>query len=86
MRTIVELPDEQLRSLDSLRKRLGISRAEAIRRALHQYLAREADTAAEHDRAFGLWAAYPGDPAEEVSRLRDAWDDRLDRLHGRTGS
>ena len=34
MRTIVDLPDEQIRALDAYSKKHGVSRAEAVRRAI----------------------------------------------------
>jgi metal-responsive CopG/Arc/MetJ family transcriptional regulator len=76
MRTIIELPDEQLRALDRLRRRLGISRAEAIRRALRGYLADEAVDEGEADPAFGLWSARGDAAAADLRRLRDEWDER----------
>lgn len=76
MRTIIELPDDQLRALDRMRKRLGISRAEAIRRALRSYLADEAVDEVDADPAFGLWSAHADAVAHDVRRLRDAWAER----------
>lgn len=82
MRTIIDLPDEQLRALDTVRRRLGISRAEAVRRALRLYLAEasESEHEAGRDPAFGLWADYPEDPMIEVRRRRELWDEQVDAL------
>jgi metal-responsive CopG/Arc/MetJ family transcriptional regulator len=40
MRTIVDLPDEQLAALDAYTKSEGISRAEAVRRAVAAFVPR----------------------------------------------
>ena len=51
-RTIVDIPASQLDEIDRLCRRLGISRAEAVRRALEAYLERGVDV---HADGFGLW-------------------------------
>ena len=51
-RTIVDIPASQLTEIDSFCRRLGISRAEAVRRALELYLERAADLRTD---GFGLW-------------------------------
>lgn len=64
-RTIVEIPDAQLREVDRLCRLLGISRAEAVRRGLQGFV--QQNEAVRTD-GFGLWqqAASPkratGDP------------------------
>ena len=52
MRTIVDLPLEQLQQLDELCRREEVSRAEAVRRAVTLLLNSEA---ASPEQAFGLW-------------------------------
>ena len=74
MRTIIELPSDQIEALDALCDRDGISRAEAIRRAVARHL--QAERAAEPDRAFGLWRARPVDGLRYERRLRREWDAR----------
>ena len=74
MRTIIELPSDQIEALDALCHRDGISRAEAIRRAVARHL--QAERAAEPDRAFGLWRARPVDGLRYERRLRREWDAR----------
>jgi hypothetical protein len=71
MRTIIELPGDQIDALDALCRRDGISRAEAIRRAVARHL--EAERAAEPDRAFGLWRARPIDGLRYERQLRNEW-------------
>lgn len=51
-RTIVDIPSSQLRDLDALCKTHGISRAEAVRRAVDEFL--KSTTSGDAD-GFGLW-------------------------------
>ena len=72
MRTIIELPEEQLTDLDNHCRREKISRAEAIRRAVNAMLAErlKGDTVG----AFGLWRGRAGDALAEQERLRNEWN------------
>jgi hypothetical protein len=71
MRTIIELPQHQLDALDLHCRREGISRAEAIRRAIagHVQEARESGDRA----AFGLWRTRPVDGLAYERRVREEW-------------
>lgn len=71
MRTIIELPGDQLEALASLCRSEGISRAEAIRRAVAQYIGQRRDATASG--AFGLWRDRPVDGVELQRQLRDEW-------------
>ncbi len=72
MRTIIELPTDQLEALADLCRREGISRAEAIRRAIAEHLrGRRASTP---DPAFGLWKGTRGDGLTYQRQLRGEWD------------
>jgi metal-responsive CopG/Arc/MetJ family transcriptional regulator len=51
-RTIIEIPDAQLREVDRLCQLLGISRAEAVRRGLQGFV--KQNEAVKTD-GFGLW-------------------------------
>lgn len=51
-RTIVDLPSSQLKDLDSRCRSMGISRAEAVRRAVEAFLR---DSPGDTSRGFGLW-------------------------------
>lgn len=73
MRTIIEIPLEQLTALDAWREARGLSRAEAIRQAIGQLLATERSRADRLDAAFGLWRARPVDGLAEQERLRAEW-------------
>jgi hypothetical protein len=72
MRTIVDLPAAQLEALDAQCRRDGISRAEAVRRAVAQYVRQQRDV--EPDEAFGLWRARAIDGLTYQRRLRREWD------------
>ncbi|ANH66496.1 ribbon-helix-helix domain-containing protein [Mitsuaria sp. 7] len=62
-RTIVDIPAAQLVEIDRLCKLMGISRAEAVRRALATFADGHVDVTPE---AFGLWSSHGArvDPAE----------------------
>lgn len=72
MRTIVDLPENQVRELAELCKVQQISRAEAIRRALAQMLSQKQTTGRES--AFGAWKSRKMDSRKFVENLRQEWD------------
>ena len=72
MRTIIEVPSEQLTHLDAHCRREGISRAEAIRRAVTTMLA-ERSKGHQGAEAFGLWRGRTGDALAQQERLRNEW-------------
>ena len=75
MRTIIDLPPEQLEAIDGICRREGISRAEAIRQAV-ALLTRER-AASRSGVAFGLWRGKRQvDGLEYQERLRREWRDR----------
>lgn len=74
MRTIVELPAEQVESLDEWCRQEGVSRAEAVRRAVTEHL-RQHHTGGSK-RAFGLWKDVAEDGLAYQERLRSEWDGR----------
>ncbi len=76
MRTIIDLPEDQLRALDAWRRPLGISRAEAVRRAVANLLEDEDRAREAVDAAFGLWRDRAPDGLAEQERLRAEWDER----------
>lgn len=71
MRTIIDLPDEQIRRLRLLCQRDGISRAEAIRRALASMLASQ--KSGSRAEAFGAWSGKKKDSKKMVRALRAEW-------------
>ena len=72
MRTIVDLTDEQVKSLAALCAAKGISRAEAVRRAVARLLAEEQRPGRE--RAFGAWRSKHIDSTATVRGLREEWE------------
>ncbi len=76
MRTIIDLPGDQLAALDAWRRARGVSRAEAVRRAVARLINDEHDRRAAVDAAFGLWKGRVADGLAEQERLRAEWDDR----------
>lgn len=72
MRTIVELPDEQIEALKRLSDNMHLSRAELMRRAVGEYLTRHQPQPS--DQAFGIWKARPKDALGIQEQLRAEWD------------
>jgi hypothetical protein len=72
MRTIIEVPAEQLEALAELCRRENISRAEAIRRAIAAHVGRARRDAAAP--AFGLWRDRAIDGLAYERRFRQEWD------------
>ncbi len=70
MRTIVDIPDNQLAALGELCERERISRAEAVRRALGAMLALEQPR--NREQSFGKWSER-GDSRSIVKKLREEW-------------
>lgn len=71
MRTIVDLPKEQLAALGRICEEDKISRAEAIRRAVDAYAKQRQSSP---DAVFGLWAKRKEDALEYEDRVRSEWD------------
>jgi len=72
MRTIIDLPEEQVQELAALCKSQHISRAEAVRRALATMLASEKSQ--HRETTFGTWKKRPIDSRQLVEKLRQDWD------------
>jgi metal-responsive CopG/Arc/MetJ family transcriptional regulator len=74
MRTLVDIPDDQLAELTKLAEREKVSRASLVRQAVADLLAskrkggRDATAA-----AFGLWAGMEEDGLAYQERLRSEW-------------
>jgi hypothetical protein len=75
MRTIIDLPDEQLAALDGICRRDGISRAEAIRQAVTLLMRQRG--ASRSGVAFGIWRGRRGtDGLAYQDRIRREWGSR----------
>ena len=71
MRTIIELSEEQVEALAAICAGEGISRAEAVRRAVDAWLAQRRP--ATMDAAFGLWRGRVDSSDGYLAALRDEW-------------
>jgi len=78
VRTIVDLPDEQILALDAYSKKYGVSRAEAVRRAVASFLPKRRHRRVDfrNHPAFGSWKNRDVDSVEYQRKLRAEWDDR----------
>ena len=76
MRTLVDIPDDDLAIINSVVKAQSISRAEFIRRAIAQSLSthRKAQIERAREAAFGLLAGRSLDGMEYQERIRREWE------------
>jgi len=72
MRTIIDLQDKQIAALKELGEKTRLSRAELIRRAVNDYLAKNKNK--PHSDAFGLWQNRDLDALEHQTKLRQEWN------------
>ena len=72
MRTIIDLPEQDIRDLAEISQREKISRAEVIRRAVRHYL--EQLRPPSDQNAFGLWRKRKLDGLRYQDKLRGEWD------------
>jgi hypothetical protein len=71
MRTLVDIPADDLQLVNGIAKKLDISRAEFVRRAISSYLQPlRADSAVE---AFGIWSGHHVDGLDYQERIRGEW-------------
>ncbi len=71
MRILADIPDADVRALEALARRRGVSRAKIIRQALSEHLAKNATV--EIDEAFGLWSDHAVDGLAFQDRARSEW-------------
>jgi metal-responsive CopG/Arc/MetJ family transcriptional regulator len=71
MRTLVDIPAEDLELLRGVVKTLAISRAEFVRQAISQSL--EPHRQAQKLAAFGIWSRRPVDGVKYQRRMREEW-------------
>ena len=72
MRTIIDIPQNILEGIDALAKAQKISRAEAVRRAMTEYL--EKRRRSKPDAAFGIWKSRKIDPLAYEDAIRGEWN------------
>ena len=72
MRTIVDLPDKQIKALKQIGERAHLSRAELMRRAIADYLDRHQTQPEAH--AFGLWRERKENSLDYQEKLRSEWE------------
>jgi metal-responsive CopG/Arc/MetJ family transcriptional regulator len=72
MRTVIDVPDELIESLDQIGALEQVSRAALIRDAITEYLKVKSIPAAEE--AFGLWKDRKTDGVRYQRSLRDEWE------------
>ncbi len=71
MRTLVDIPDQQIRALAELCERSNRPRAVLIREAIAEYLANHPLPGASE--AFGLWGATATDGLKYQKKARAEW-------------
>lgn len=72
MRTLVDIPEAQLRRLDSRARRDGRSRAALIREAVDKMLGPEETLSI--DDVYGLWGDHAVDGLQYQQAIRSEWD------------
>jgi Arc/MetJ-type ribon-helix-helix transcriptional regulator len=75
-RTIISMPEDEKRWLDSYGKRHRVSSAEVIRRAIREFRLKksEKDLAAVLRETAGAWASIKGDTRDHIDALRKEWE------------
>jgi metal-responsive CopG/Arc/MetJ family transcriptional regulator len=71
MRTLVDIPDAELKDLNALSELRRVSRAELIRQAVAGFLAQNK---AGLEDSFGLWKGRGVDGVDYQSKLRREWE------------
>ncbi len=85
MRTIVDIPDDNIKTLDIIAKHKDVSRAELVRRAVADYLEKENTPKPMSTELFGsMKDVYTEDSLIIEQRLRSEWDDR-EEMYGNWG-
>jgi hypothetical protein len=82
VRTIVDLPQEQVRKLTLFCRRERISRAEAVRRAVDRFLA---GSSMRELRSFFGASRTRGNISRHVSKLRREWGQARSEAKSKSG-
>ena len=72
VRTIIDLPNDQLEALGAISSREKTSRAEIVRRAVGKYIREQ--QLAKGRSAFGLWKKKKINSLKYENRLRAEWE------------
>ncbi len=72
MRTLIDIPEGDLKLLKHLSKMGKVSRAELVRQAISTYLGPHRESMAE--QAFGIWKDEPRDGLAYQEKLRSEWE------------
>ena len=70
MRTLVDIPDRQIKELTAICEIEKVSRAEAIRQAIASYIEKKKPATVE---AFGLWKGRKIDGLAYQEQVRSEW-------------
>jgi len=73
MRTIVTIPDNQIKEIESLCHEQHISRSELIRLSLSAYISSH-KALRNNDTAFGILKGNSVDAIEHQDKLRSEWE------------
>jgi metal-responsive CopG/Arc/MetJ family transcriptional regulator len=73
MRTIIDIPDVQVKVLNKLSKKKKVSRAEIVRQALTNYITEYTGTKKSYKESFGIWKDKKLDSIEYQRQLRNEW-------------
>lgn len=68
----MDIPDKMLKEIDEVAKRDSISRAEAVRRAMADFIATR--SVSTTDSAFGIWRSRHIDALDYEDSVRGEWD------------
>lgn len=72
MRTIIDIPEKTIQSLDELGSRENRSRASLIREAVDGFLQKKSKPSMQ--AAFGIWKDSPKDSVQYQQEIRDEWE------------
>jgi metal-responsive CopG/Arc/MetJ family transcriptional regulator len=71
MRTLIDIPEEDLKLLTQVAKKLSVSRAEFVRQVVTTSLAPHRQKM--NHAAFGAWSDFPEDGVAYQERMRAEW-------------
>ena len=74
MRTVIDVPDDVIESLDRVSSVEKRSRAALIREAIAEYV--RIKSVPSMEAAFGVWKDSPVDGLQYQNDLRDEWESR----------